>query len=430
MGSPEHTSEDQNAASAVRFTGWHAITLGALFVGYAGYYVCRSNLSVVGHEKLGLDKGALGDIFSIGVFLYAIGKVVNGIAADYMGGRALFLFGMFASVAATVAFGFGNGWWFFAVVWGINRFVQSMGWGGLVQVSGRWYREKTLATVMGILAVSYFIGDAAARYYLGWLLGEGLGWRGLFFASAGTLAVIAVGCLIALKASPRDVGLPEPEPPSRNVFGSDRGGGRPESIRRLLGPLFASTTFWLVCILSLGMTMIREAFGNWSPTYLHEAVGMDPADAAKASMTFSLVGAASSVLAGWASDRLGGNYGRIIALPLFLLVGALIALAAVPVRGQPALALALIAIASFCLLGPYTFCSGVLALSLGGQRGGATAAGLIDSAGYFGAILAGTVLGRIIEHYDWTAAFLSLAGVALLTALAAVVYWLRQETGS
>jgi MFS transporter, OPA family, glycerol-3-phosphate transporter len=360
--------------------------------------------------------------------MYAIGKVINGIAADFVGGRVLFLFGMLASVAATVIFALGTGWWHFAIVWGVNRFVQSMGWGGLVQVSGRWFRERTLATVMGILAVSYFIGDATARLYLGWLLGRGLDWRGMFFAAAGTLGAIAIACLLFLKGSPHAVGLPEPEPPKANLFGDDRGAGRPQSIRHLLAPLMGSLMFWIVCAMSLGTTMIREAFMNWTKHYLYKEVGMENAAAAQASMIFSLVGAASSVMAGWALDRSRGNAGRIMAPTMVGLVLALIALATVPVAGRPELALSLIGIAAFCLLGPYTFCSGVLALNLGGQRGGATAAGLIDSAGYFGAILAGDALGRIIKLYGWPAMFITLACVALMTAVAAIVYWVRQRS--
>src|SRR5207244_5548803 len=175
-----------------------------------------------------------------------------------------------------------------------------------------------------------------AGFCLGSLRGAGLGWRGMFWAAAATLGVIGLACLFLLKSRPRDVGLSEPEPPRANVFGADTGAGRPESIARLLGPLCASATFWIVCVLSLGMTMIREAFMNWSKHYLHEVVGMEDATAAQASMTFSLVGAASSILAGWASDRLGGNYGRIMVPPIVLLVGALVALAAVPVAGPPA----------------------------------------------------------------------------------------------
>lgn len=419
---------ERAAVLPAAFTGWHAATLAVLFVGYAGYYVCRANLPVVGYEKLGLSKGELGDIFSAGVLFYAIGKIVNGLAADRIGGRTLFLLGMWLSIAATVTFGFGNGWWLFASVWSFNRFVQSMGWGGLVQVCSRWFHQRTLATVMGVLSVSFLLGDAAARYYLGWLMSEGIGWRQLFFVSAATLGIIAVICSITLKPSPREVGLSEPAPPRSSVFAATEGNsGQPVTFVGLLGPLFSSTTFWLVCALSLGMTTMREAFGNWTPAFLHEAVGMSDSEAAKASSMFPLVGAAASICAGWASDRIGGRYERIIVPSLLLLTGALMALALMPVRGQPVLALLLISAASFGLIGPYSFCAGVLSLSLGGQRGSATAAGLIDSAGYFGAVFAGAGLGRIIEFYDWRAAFLSLAGVAFLTTIVAVGYWLGQH---
>ena len=130
--------------------------------------------------------------------------------------------------------------------------------------------------------------------------------------------------------------------------------------------------------------MIREAFMNWTKHFLYKEVGMENASAAQASMIFSLVGAASSVLAGWALRSISRECRSDHGATMIGLVLALLALATVPVAGQPVLALTLIGIAAFCLLGPYTFCSGVLALSLGGQRGGATAAGLIDSAGYFG----------------------------------------------
>src|SRR5262249_26047371 len=67
---------------------WQAITAAALLGGYSGYYVCRSNLSLVAPKLLaefgpaGLDKSALGIVLSAGVLAYACGKVVNGVAGD------------------------------------------------------------------------------------------------------------------------------------------------------------------------------------------------------------------------------------------------------------------------------------------------------------------------------------------------------------
>src|SRR5260370_27425786 len=117
-----------------RTFGWQGITLGTLFVGYAGYYVCRSNLSVTTPLLLddlhgqGITREKIGAIVSLGVGLYAVGKITNGLLADFLGGRTLFLLGMAGSVICTVLFGLGSGLLVFGAAWAVNRYVQSAGW--------------------------------------------------------------------------------------------------------------------------------------------------------------------------------------------------------------------------------------------------------------------------------------------------------------
>ena len=90
---------------------WQCITCGTLFVGYVGYYICRANLSVAtplilaDYADAGMTKANIGSVASVGVALYAIGKVINGLWTVYAGGRKPFLGGMVASVVCTLAFG-------------------------------------------------------------------------------------------------------------------------------------------------------------------------------------------------------------------------------------------------------------------------------------------------------------------------------------
>src|SRR5438105_14020704 len=92
---------------AARLRRWQGLTLGTLFVGYMGYYVCRSNLSIAlplllaEYKDAGLTKTHIGDIASFGVIFYAFGKLFNGVLTEYLGGRRMFLFGMFASALCT-----------------------------------------------------------------------------------------------------------------------------------------------------------------------------------------------------------------------------------------------------------------------------------------------------------------------------------------
>ena len=208
-----------------RLRRWRAVTVATLFTGYAGYYVCRSVLPVASNAMMndpasGIDELGYGRLVAVGIYLYALGKLVNGISAEYVSGRLAFLLGMVLSAALVVCFGFAGGAVAMLVIWGANRFVQSMGWMGLVKITGRWFPPARLATVMGVLSLSYLFGDALARFYLGAVVMAGVGWRGLFVVAAGTLSLIALVSYFTLKSSPRDVGLPEPPPAARNVFGA------------------------------------------------------------------------------------------------------------------------------------------------------------------------------------------------------------------
>lgn len=417
-----------------RLRTWQGVTLGTLFWGYTGYYICRSVLAVGSSDMLrdptsGVDDAGYGDLVAWGTYAYAAGKIINGIAADYLGGRALFLLGMGLSAVCVLAMGFAGGFAMLALLWSCNRYVQSSGWGGLVQIAGRWYHPRSLATVMGVLTLSYLFGDALARLYLGAFARAGSGWRDLFLIAAITLGVLTFLAYVLLKSRPRDLGLPEPPPPPANLHGSDRGEGR-IPLRQLLGPLLCSPRFWLVCGINAGLTSIREVFNNWTPRYLDKGLEFDPKVTGLLSFVFPLAGAFAALGAGWLVDRLGGRYGRLMVPLLAGMTIILGLLAGLDLRGQPVLALTLLGACAFFLMGPYTFCSGVLAVNLGGQRAAAASAGIIDASGYiFSALIAGTFAGRIVKHYGFGPLLDVLAVTGLATCAVAIAYWVIEERG-
>ena len=132
-----------------------------------------------------------------------------------------------------------------------------------------------------------------------------------------------------LRETPEELGLPSPEENPINLFaGEERSQLQTSGIfRQLLG----SSAFWLVCIVSLGATLLRETFNLWTPLYFTQAVGLSSAQAASRSALFPLFGGVSVLLAGVLSDRLGPRgRGWILFAGLLLTGGALLALARVP----------------------------------------------------------------------------------------------------
>ena len=409
------------------------LTVTLMLVGYSGYYLCRSNLSValpliadeLAARGLSPDVARirLGAIASLGVMAYATGKFPAGPLSDLLGGRRNFLAGMMGSVIFTLLFAIGGGLPLFTLAWIGNRFVQSLGWAGMVKVSSRWFSYHTYGTVTGIISLSYLFGDAASRTFMGWLIGRGLGWRGIFMVAAATLFLLFIANLVLLKENPGAVGEIEPEANPCAIVTPQDDSRKKMGLWHHLRPLSGNHGFWLVCALSLGFTLVRETFNLWTPTYFIQAVGLSKVAAAQQSALFPLFGGLSVLLAGYVSDKLGqGGRAVIIFYGLILTGVVLFALGHLDFVSFRSLPVALIALVGFLMIGPYSYLAGAIALDLGGKEGSATTSGVIDGVGYLGGILAGDSFARVSIAYGWKGAFTTLAFVVWLSSLAAFFY--------
>jgi OPA family glycerol-3-phosphate transporter-like MFS transporter len=409
-----------------------------LVVGYAGYYLCRSNLSVAsplilreleaGGTRAAAAQTQYGLLVTLGVYAYAAGKLLGGCAGDFLGGRRSFLLGMVGAAVFTTAFAVSGSVPVFTLAWVGNRVIQAIGWPGMVKIASRWFAYSSHGVAMGIISLSFLWGDSINRFALGTLISMGLGWRGVFAVSAGVMALLLVVCLVWLKESPSDVGLPDVPANPHNVFGAAGDDPRPPGLAALLGPFLRSPIFWVVCALSFGLTLVREAFNTWSATYFVQAVEFSPGQAAQTSALFPLFGGVSVLLAGFLGDRLGrGGRAVVIFCGMALASGVLVVLGMIEPRGAWILPVALVSIVGLLVIGPYSYLAGAMALDLGGKRGGATASGLIDFVGYLGGAQAGSVLAWISVDFGWRGVFRALAVVAGLAAVAAGLLLMAQR---
>lgn len=140
---------------------------------YSLYYVCRMTLSVVKQPLIDggvFTAGQLGLIGSALLFVYAIGKFVNGFIADYCNIRRFMAVGLFVSAAVNLLMGmsgiFGSLAAFprtllfviFFLLWGVNGWVQSMGAPpGIINLS-RWFPLSKRGTYYSIFSASPYFG--------------------------------------------------------------------------------------------------------------------------------------------------------------------------------------------------------------------------------------------------------------------------------
>lgn len=412
---------------------WQASTAISLFVGYSGYYLCRSNLSIITplliqeYAHKGVNKEVIGQIAALGVVFYAVGKLINGVLGDFIGGKKVFILGMVGSIVATVIFGVGNGLLIFGATWALNRLIQSMGWGGLLKITANWFSYRNYGKIMSFLSLSYLFGDIVAKLLLGHFLNLGMGWRGIFFVAAAMLAVIAVAEVFFLKNSPESLSLPSPPTNPHNLhLNSADETARPKNLADLLLPYFKNFSFILILIMSFGLTAIREALNFWIPTYLFETSNRSEGLSSQYSALYPVFGMISILGVGYLSDALMKGARGLIILVACLLLALVLSLMAAGFAGQ-VLPLLFISLTGFLLLGPYSFLAGAMSLDAGGRKGAATAAGLVDAVGYLGGTLALWLMGFLADRNGWNSAFVALAILATVTALAALVFYLSQE---
>ena len=420
------------AAGATR-TGRERVVLVLLVAAYASLYLCRANIEpawkLLALEH-GYDNEQTGTIFATALAAYAIGKILLGAAGDVVGGKKILVFAMSSSVVASllvgvldwpVVAGTGPALWIMGAFVVMNRFGQSGGWGGVVDIVGRWFRPEQSGAVMGIVSTSYDVGNVVALLLCAWLVDRGAGWRTLFLVNPLMLAVVTVIVVAALKGRP-------PADASADANADANAEEVKEPLRKLLGRLARERGFWMAVVLSFLLTFVRAGFMTWTPFYLYDvakAAGSTTAlsGSIAKSAFFGICGMMGSLIIGRLSDQWGpGRRAGIMTASLVALLLAVLSLGHAHVV-DPLRAAGIIGIAGFFLLGPYSLLAGAITLDVAGKQGASTTAGIVDGVGYVGATLAAIVLGSVSKRHGWSAAFDVIAGVTLVALLIAATWW-------
>jgi len=387
-----------------RSYGLLACVVGA----YIGVYLCRKNISVaipLVQTAFGVNKAQTGAVISYSAAAYAIGKFAFGPVIDRLGGRRCLLL-VLAGVAVFGGLGaFAISLPMLVCFYTANRFCGSAGWGSIIKLTPHWFPARHISLAVALLSLSFVFGGVFALVLAGHIAGwTGNNWRAVMgLPSIILLAILAVCWKI----------LPDDRGPAR-----DRTAAAGFNFR-FVGRLLKTPQLWVVLGIAFSLYIMRETFNDWTVDFFKTEGGaqMSVKAAALLSTPFDAAGALGIVLLGWAFDGLSRR-GRTV-----VLVGSLAALA-VLINYLPALfhlglwqvetAIALIGFLSY---GPYSLLAGVFAIEIGGKEGVGTVAGMVDSAGYAGTVLAGRQFGRLLDLGGYRLGFHALAMVTLAAAV-------------
>ena len=395
-------------------------------IGYGLYYVCRLSINVV--KKPIVDSGILtesqlGIIGSTLFFAYAIGKFTNGFLADHSNIRRFMGVGLLVSALANLVMGFTNLFLFFAICWGVNGWVQSMGAPSSVVSLSRWYSDKERGSFYGFWSTSHNIGEAIT-YILTAVIASSFGWQWGFRAAAIIGVVGAILIFIFFHDSPESKGLP----PVNEDFTKTKTSTWTEQKEVLKNPYV-----WLLALSSAFMYISRYAVNSWGPYYFEAAKGYTLTQANSLVAISAVCGIVGTASSGFISDKFFKGrrnapaliFGlmNVFALSLFLLGPK-------NIWWIDALSMVIFGLGIgtlICLLG------GLMAVDIASKKASGAALGIVGIMSYAAAGIQDIASGYLIENnkaivngqtvYNFDTITFFWIGAAVLSVLLALLVW-------
>lgn len=282
-------------------------------IAYSLYYVCRMSLSVVKQPLIDegvLSAGQLGLIGSALLFVYAVGKFMNGFIADYCNVRRFMATGLFISAAVNLllgVLGFIHGpsglssvimFVIFALLWGVNGWMQSMGSPpGVISLS-RWFPRSKRGTYYSIFSATPYVGEFLSFIITGVVVGA-LGWQYGFMVAALAGLIGSVVILLFVSDTPESKGLPS----VYELSGEPMTKEDKMATRDLQKAVLKNPGIWIIALSSAFIYITKYAVAGWGVLFLQKARNFSLEDATQVIAFSAAFGVVGTVLAGWLSDK-------------------------------------------------------------------------------------------------------------------------------
>jgi MFS family permease len=361
--------------------------------------------------EFGIGDPALGTLSSAFMLLYALTSPFTGYTVDLLSRRFLIAAGLaFWSVicAATALSRTFRQLVLFRAAEGLG---ESFYFPASMSVIADYHGPRTRSRAMSLHQTSVYLGTAGG-WYLGGALGGLAGWRAPFWSLglAGLLYALFLGMALVEPPRSRSDVIDEPGP---EILPSSSLGAKLAVILR--NPAAAL----LLCVF-IGANFVAATFLAWLPSLVERGFNLGLANSALTSTLWPLASVPGAALGGWLADRwarrAGGGRIRTQTLGLFLAAPFVLITGWSSAVGP--LLLGLVG-AGLCkgIYDANIFAS-LYDVVPAADRG--TAAGLMNTVGWTGGLVAPIAVGFASERFGLGTAVASTAAVYLLVGLLAL----------
>ena len=413
------------------------VFLGA-FIGYAGFYLVRKNLSLAipFMAPLGFQKAELGFVLGINAAAYALSKFLMGSVSDRSNARVVLPLGLILSALA-MAFMIVPIRWIGAdhkalaiLVMGVLNFLvgwfNGMGWPPCGRVMTHWFSTGERGTMMSIWNCAHNVGGGlvglmatyGAIWFGSWFFGthsELYFLIGTFAFPAAVALLIAVLAFLLLRDTPQSCGLPSVEK-WRNDYPKNYSEKHEQTLttKEIFFKYVLNNKFlWFIALANAFVYMVRYGCLDWAPTLLTEK-GIDIKSMGWAYSAYEFAAIPGTIICGWLSDKVFHGRRALPTMLFMAIVAVFVLMYWQFIDNITVVMICLIGI-GFFIYGPVMLI-GVQALDLAPKNAAGTAAGLTGFFGYFFGtfLLANWILGAVAQSFGWSWTFLLLLGACVL----------------
>jgi len=420
---PESNVALENPTSPPTKTRWLVLLLISLM--YMITYMDRTGISIAAPamaKEFRLNQTALGIVFSVFLWAYALGQIPLGSLADRLGPRLVLLIIVpswsFMTAMTAIAGGIAS------LI--VMRFVFGLAEAGAFPTATRamqlWFPKAERGIVHGVTH-SFSRFAVAIVPFIAVSIMVAFGWRWIFylFGAAGLLWSVVFYFLYR--------NLPEEHPKvNRAELAQIRGRApdgaiKPVELHQHLAPpwriIFRSANMWYIAAGYCCFYYGTYFFMTWFPTYLLEYRHLSLKAVGTLASLPLLAGMVGDIVGGTLTDKVYRKTGklkfarRIVAAPAMLASGVCLIPAAMAHSAW---------IAILCLTASLFFLELVISpawavpMDVGGEYSG-TVSGVMNMAGSLAASLSPIIFGALVQRGFWITPFFITAGVLLAGAL-------------
>lgn len=368
---------------------------------YAGYYICRKDISPT--TGSGISHFAF-NLICFGA-AYTIAQFVGGTLADRIGARRTALAGAAISILCTSLLAFHSPSALQLMLLLGNGLGQGLGWPAMLQLLGQWFHRGERDRVLGWWSTSYILGGVLATALTAWLIVHTrivavTGFEPAYLVSSAVLLFAALFFFFGTAH------LAQPVPPDSLPCAStlvDSSAMRTQA--RAWRQILTNRKIQVISIAYFFLKMTRYTLLFWLPLYLTSSLGYTQHSADHFASYFELFGFLGPLVAAYALRRWLGERRMVLGAGMLFAL-AFICLLHPVLAGSGWFGTAVsISLMGILIYGADVLMSAMAVLDAVPDQLHGRAAGFVNGIGSIGQTLSPFLVTIFVWQFGWTKLF-------------------------